>query len=622
MLYLTSQQLTKHVYMKTFLYIVLSILLLTVAYFQLPMFGKHPSGQRLERIEKSKNYRNGSFHNPQGAPHTINTAKAAWHFLVEKNKNPTKIQSVKTNLLSLKNNEDVLIWFGHSSYLMQIEGIKILVDPVFNENASPIPFVIQAFNGTNIYHAEDIPEVDYLIITHDHWDHLDYKTVKKLKDKVKNFICPLGVGEHLEYWGFDSSKIIEMDWEDIIKTEEEFRVFCLPSQHFSGRGFVRNKSLWASFLIETPSSFRIFAGCDGGYGRHFTEIGNKFQNIDLAILENGQYNKNWKTIHMHPNEVIQAVADLKAKTLLPIHVAKFNLSTHSWYEPLYKIYGLSTDKDFRLLTPMIGEKVYIKNKKQTFSKWWEHNLKQDILIYCDEGVGQDCLINTVKFFKERVDPLFHNVIQVTSEYLIKGNWEERTKLLVIPGGADIPYYRALRGIGCSKITDFVTRSGGSCLGICAGAYFMGKSVEFAVGTDLEVVEVRELGFFDGKTVGPILKEYVYDSEEGSCAADILFVPLGIQFFSYYNGGCTFVDSKNSKKDYEILATFIKSKENLPAIIKRKAGAGTVILSGGHFEYDSYSPEILNVCESISKTSAQKELAIKFILDQLGVKTKN
>lgn len=252
--------------------------------------------------------------------------------------------------------------------------------------------------------------------------------------------------------------------------------------------------------------------------------------------------------------------------------------------------------------------------------------KQNILIYKDKGVEENSLVNTVKFFKERIDTSFYNITYVKSNELIEKDWGKNTKLLVIPGGADVQYDRALRGIGCHKIRRFVAEQGGKFLGICAGAYFGSRRVEFALGTELEVAENRELGFFEGKTVGPILKEYVYNSEKGSCAADILFKPLGIRFFSYYNGGCTFIDSDDSQKDYEVLATF-HDKKDIPSIIKRNIGSGTVVLSGVHFEHNtealkkSDSLETSTICKTILQTKDQMELAIEFILCKtLGLKT--
>ena len=140
-----------------------------------------------------------------------------------------------------------------------------------------------------------MPDIDYLVISHDHWDHLDYNTVKKLKDRIGAVICPLGVGEHFEYWGFDKERLIELDWNEDANLVPGFMIHCLPARHFSGRRLTANQSLWASFLLEAPSQ-KIYIGGDGGYDTHYAEIGNRFPGIDLAILENGQYNEEWSLI--------------------------------------------------------------------------------------------------------------------------------------------------------------------------------------------------------------------------------------------------------------------------------------------------------------------------------------
>jgi L-ascorbate metabolism protein UlaG (beta-lactamase superfamily) len=354
--------------LKMLLSILLVCTIFVTIYLHTPKFGNLPEGLHLERIKKSSNYRNGNFQNIHSFNFMTHSNKITSFFeFFAKREKIHKIPSTKTDLINLNKTENVLVWFGHSSYFIQIEGKRILVDPVFSEISSPIPFWPKAFPGSNVYTSNDIPEIDYLIITHDHWDHLDYKTIKNIK--ASKIICPLGVGAHFERWRINN--FIEMDWYEIIKIDNNFKIHCFPAKHFSGRGFLRNKTLWASFLIEVPTHFNIFIGGDGGYDTHFTEIGNKFGSVDLAILENGQYNKNWKDIHMHPYETIQAAEDLKAKALLPVHVAKFSLSTHSWNEPLETIFKLSQNKGFKLLTPMIGQKVSLQNVNQSFKKWWD-----------------------------------------------------------------------------------------------------------------------------------------------------------------------------------------------------------------------------------------------------------
>lgn len=339
-------------------------------------FGKLPSGERLELVVKSAHYKNGAFQNISLTP---DLAEGATYFTVlkefifDKSKRiapKDSIPSIKTDLLNLDPSQDILVWFGHSSYFMQIDGKKILVDPVFSRSASPLPFGVKAFKGSNIYSTDDIPVLDYLFISHDHWDHLDYETVKKLKSRIGKVICGLGTGEHFEYWGFDKNKIIELDWDQSANLDEGFIVHTVPARHFSGRTFKRNTSLWSSYVLQTPS-MKVFIGGDSGYGKHFDEIGKKFGEFDLAILENGQYNKNWKYIHMMPDEVLKAAKDLNAKRLLPVHNSKFALAQHAWDEPLKEITELNKEAKVSLITPMIGEQVNLKDTTQRFSEWWK-----------------------------------------------------------------------------------------------------------------------------------------------------------------------------------------------------------------------------------------------------------
>lgn len=279
--------------------------------------------------------------------------------------------AVKTNLAALPPEQDILIWFGHSSYFMQIGGKRFLIDPVLSGSASPVPGTIKAFKGTNIYSVDDLPDIDYLFISHDHYDHLDYRTIIKLKPRVNTVICGLGVAAHFRKWGYQVSRIIENDWYSSHILSSDLTIHTLPARHFSGRGLKRNNTLWCSYLLQT-STIKIYIGGDSGYDKHFADIGNSFSDIDIAILENGQYNNAWRYIHMHPNEVLQAARDLKAKRLFPVHSAKFSLSQHSWHEPLTKITELNRQANIPLITPLIGEKVYLRDERQLFSQWWTH----------------------------------------------------------------------------------------------------------------------------------------------------------------------------------------------------------------------------------------------------------
>ncbi len=254
---------------------------------------------------------------------------------------------------------------------MQIDGKRILVDPVFSGNASPVPGTVKSFKGTDRYAVEDLPDIDYLFISHDHYDHVDYETLMKLKPKIKKVICGLGVGAHFEHWGYDTNKIIEKDWNETVDFGNGFIVHTTPARHFSGRGFTRNNTLWMSYVLQT-ATMKIYIGGDSGYDTHFADIGNKYGPIDLAIIENGQYNVAWRYIHTLPDEVLKAAKDLKAKRLFPVHSSKFALGNHAWDEPLTKVSELNnhSENPISLVTPMIGEFVFLKDIKQQFKQWW------------------------------------------------------------------------------------------------------------------------------------------------------------------------------------------------------------------------------------------------------------
>lgn len=340
-------------------------------------YGKAPWGERLEKIKKSTNYKDGKFQNFNFTPelaegHTIWGVTYAHFFKKAPRRRPgNTIPSIKTDLKKLPVEQDVLVWFGHSSYFIQIDSKSILVDPVFSGNAAPIPGTNKSFKGTDIYSADDLPKIDYLFISHDHYDHLDYATIIKLKDKVEKLVCGLGVGSHFEYWGYCTSKIIEKDWNEKVDLDSGITAFVVPARHFSGRGFSRNNTLWCSYVLQTPS-IKIYIGGDSGYDTHFGDIGTRFGPIDLAILDNGQYDLAWRFIHTLPEEVLKAAQDLKAKRVFPVHSSKFVMANHPWDEPLVRITEMNKQVNIPLLTPMIGELVYLKDNYQVFTQWWEN----------------------------------------------------------------------------------------------------------------------------------------------------------------------------------------------------------------------------------------------------------
>jgi L-ascorbate metabolism protein UlaG (beta-lactamase superfamily) len=357
--------------------LLLLAIIFAALYFWLnqPKFGKLPSGKRREAVLASPNYKEGKFHNLSFTPDL--TEGETYFRIIKKilfdkdkrNKPKDRIPSQNTDLLNLDPNENVLVWFGHSSYFMQAEGKKILVDPVFSGAASPISVTTRSFSGSDVYTVDAIPEIDFLFLTHDHYDHLDYETIIGLKSKVKRIITGLGTAEHLEYWGFNIDIILEKDWNERIDLGDGFIVDTTPARHFSGRLFKRNQALWMSFVLKTPKR-NIYLGGDSGFDTHFEAIGNQFGPFDLAILECGQYNESWKYIHMFPEELITASKNLKTKALMPVHWGKFALSNHAWDEPIIKVSEAAEKENLPLVTPMIGQKVNL-DSPGTFEKWWK-----------------------------------------------------------------------------------------------------------------------------------------------------------------------------------------------------------------------------------------------------------
>ncbi|SDR02523.1 L-ascorbate metabolism protein UlaG, beta-lactamase superfamily [Chryseobacterium soldanellicola] len=363
----------------TIIAIAVLIILLYLIITNQEVFGAEPTGKRLERMQKSQHYKNNQFQNLSYTPslaegHTM--SEVLYDFFFKKKDpylKPHKIvPAIHTDLKNIPKDQDVFVWLGHSSYYMQTDGISFLVDPVLSLYGSPFKFFNKAFAGADIFKPEDMPDLDYLIITHDHYDHLDYPTIKAIKNRVETVILPLGVGAHLEKWGYEEHQIIEEEWGGEAVLKNNIKIIYTPARHFSGRKFKRNGTLWTSYVLETPTK-KMFLGGDSGYDTHFKMIGEKYGPFDYAIIENGQYNQAWKYIHALPEDVIQASIDVNAKNIIPVHSSKFALALHPWNEPLKKITSLGKDKNLNILTPMIGEPVDLNKTDHLFGDWWEDN---------------------------------------------------------------------------------------------------------------------------------------------------------------------------------------------------------------------------------------------------------
>ncbi|MBD2756039.1 MBL fold metallo-hydrolase [Spirosoma validum] len=359
---------------------MLSIVLILVAvaagiviFMQQNVFGSNPAAARLDRILKSAHYRDGAFQNLE--PTAVMRQDASYRDMLndffnkpKDNTPPRPIPSVQTDLKALTDEKPTIVWFGHSSYLIKSKGVTILVDPVFSGNASPVSFFGKAYPGSNTYGVDDMPDIDMLVLSHDHYDHLDYKTITQLIPKVKKFYTALGVGAHLERWGATPDQIVELDWWDSHSVASDITLTAVPARHFSGRSIARGKTLWTAFALKLHG-YSILLGGDSGYGKHFQEIGTKYGPFDLAILECGQYGKDWPSIHMFPEEIPTAARDLQAKTVLPVHWAKFSLSNHSWNDSIKRLTKAAQEKNLDVTTPQIGEPLVVTSHYPR-TVWW------------------------------------------------------------------------------------------------------------------------------------------------------------------------------------------------------------------------------------------------------------
>lgn len=344
-----------------------------------PAFGARPQGARLERIKEAKTYVDDTF---------INTSNVKLDFSFDDYKkgiskmikgSPRKRPSTtlpvdqwtKEEVNELQDSATTAVWYGHSSFYLKMNSKNILLDPMFSDYPSPVPHLTgkRYYNSDSIpISIQNLPEIDIIVYSHDHYDHLDYHTVIQLKEKTKQFLVPLGVGAHLEKWGVSRNKITELYWNEDTHIEG-IHFTCTPSQHFSGRGFTdRAKTLWCSWVIDGDK--KIFFSGDSGYFDGFKKIGDEHGPFDICFMECGQYDSLWSDIHMFPEETTQAHIDLKGKTLVPIHWGAFALANHDWDNSINRVSTASEELGIDIKTPRIGEPIIIGHE-QSFDQWWK-----------------------------------------------------------------------------------------------------------------------------------------------------------------------------------------------------------------------------------------------------------
>ncbi len=289
---------------------------------------------------------------------------------------PVPLQPLNAEGLRQQSGSGMTVYrLGHSSLLLSIAGEFWLIDPVFSERASPVSWAgPRRFHPTPIT-IEQLPEIRGVIISHDHYDHLDRATIRQLKDRVASFVTPLGVGRHLQNWGVDADRIHQLDWWQSIELGE-LKLTATPAQHFSGRGLTdSNRTLWASWVIRSSDQSIFFSG-DSGYFDGFREIGNRLGPFDLTIIENGAWDRNWDKVHMRPEQTLQAHLDLGGRVLMPVHNGTFDLALHPWHEPFARIRALADEAAVQLVQPQIGEQVAVGAPAHAESSWWA-NLNPD-----------------------------------------------------------------------------------------------------------------------------------------------------------------------------------------------------------------------------------------------------
>ncbi len=353
------------------------LLIIGVLFINLsPEFGARAKGAQLEVIQQSPQYKDGKFQNIEKTEvmKSMDYSTIPEYFTNRGNKIPDwSIPVEKLNTDYFSDYPDSLTrvtWFGHSALLLEIDGKKIFLDPMLGNVPAPHPWLgTPRFNDTLPMAIDMLPELDAVVISHDHYDHLDYGSIMNLKDKVGQFFVPLGVGAHLVSWGVDDAKIRELDWWEESKFEG-LTLVATPARHFSGRGlFDRASTLWSSWVVIGEND-RIFFGGDSGYDSSFKKIGEQYGPFDFAMLECGQYNEQWSEIHMMPEETVQAGIDLQSHLLMPIHWGAFKLALHPWDEPVRRFRKEAAQLGARIATPVIGEPIVLHEEIPT-SRWWE-----------------------------------------------------------------------------------------------------------------------------------------------------------------------------------------------------------------------------------------------------------
>ncbi len=368
-----------------YLLVILVVLTISIILFvnMHPLFGGSISNSDRERYRYFDHYKNGKFVNqsPTEMKMGVSTILSLMKDSMSgrKDRKPTNLIPISLDWKKIKSNEDSLTWFGHSTFLLNVDDKKILIDPMFGPSPSPVPFIgSKRYSKDLLDVIDELPPIDAVLITHDHYDHLDYASIIKLKEIVGQFFVPLGVAAHLIKWGVDKERISECNWWDELEWQG-LSIASVPSQHFSGRGVLnRDTTLWNGWVILGKNN-RIYTSGDGGYGPHFKQIGEKYGPFDLTLMEGGQYDERWSAIHMQPEESVQAHLDVRGKYMMLIHWGAFTLAYHSWTDPVERGIRAAEEKGVKIIAPKIGETVFLTDSLPEPKDWWNlYNTRNSI----------------------------------------------------------------------------------------------------------------------------------------------------------------------------------------------------------------------------------------------------
>lgn len=367
----------KHKWIKVvgILFVILLLLLLAALLFLKlwSAFGGRASAEDRKDYEaRAENYRDGRFYNDGDFQIVRETEQTDEHIMSSKGTEPEGEFPVTEPSYDKKLSEDEVwvTWFGHSTLLLQMHGMNILIDPVFSERSSPVSFVgSKRFSHPSVG-VGDLPAIDLLVLSHDHYDHLDCNVIKELDEKVKQYIVPLGVENHLERWGVKENKIQNMAWWEET-TVDGLTVGCTPARHYSGRSLDDQfATLWASWVFQ-DEYHKVFESGDSGFGNQYQKIHEKYGDFDFVLTDCAQYDVNWPEVHMFPEEAVQAVQSLGAKVAMPIHWGAFALANHPWDDSVERFVAAGEQAGLQIVTPQIGETMNLNSMESSMERWWK-----------------------------------------------------------------------------------------------------------------------------------------------------------------------------------------------------------------------------------------------------------